>query len=249
MTQETTSSTNDVGPALHLTERTRLLRGEKYQGVYQGREVDIYYHYASRFNLIPARLEISVSGNLNTRLLVFADLKFASVVNVPHTLLSPVRDQPNLVLPGYEKMQVRALDAEWSRQLLTDPEVQAVVLRWVGPEGPGLSTLVINPESLALHMFDAAAKQFNPTTMQQWVADLGQIARVAEQLPRPTQTSQTFGWERTVRSVQRKSDAIEMGLVTLVFGSLLLFALVMLACLLVPILLFLLLLLLRSFFV
>lgn len=201
--------------ALGLTGRGYLLSGRQYHGVYQGREVHVYYHISGGRYLRTPNLQMYIGSNVRTRLQVVTNKGIARLGNA---LVGPFRQQPPLALPGYEALQVHPLDAAWGRQLLTDPEVQAAVLRLVGPEVPGLRSLVLGPAALYVQMRYFTLALVTPMAMQQWANDLSRIAQAAESLGPPTQTVQESRWERAARVDRSRFNWIGVGVVVLLLG-------------------------------
>ncbi|MGQ0600835.1 MAG: hypothetical protein ACT4QE_03960 [Anaerolineales bacterium] len=179
---------------LGLTRSRYLLSGFQYQGNYRGRQVNVYYHVSGGRYLRTPDLQIYLGGNFRTRLGLGTE-------NILTRVGGALTRQQAITLsePSYEGLLCYTIDETWSRNLLGQPQGQALVVRLAGKDTPGVRGLVFGPESLRLHLRHFPLSIVTPETVRQWVEDLVALAALAEELPPPTQTAEASDWERAGR--------------------------------------------------
>jgi len=179
------------GP-LGLTGGLYVLKGRQYRGVVGGREVDLRFYQGPT-------LEIYVTTPLMTRLSV------AEKSAVIPALAKAFKRAPlELGDPALSGLSVFALDGEWARTLLAQPEARAIVLRLMQASQWALLRQVhLQPGAFLLRLYrntNVFRYDIAPPEGQQWVYDLIALARVAESMPAPQVTEPVSSAERLVRS-------------------------------------------------
>ena len=176
-----------------LTGSAYMLSGRQYQGDVQGREV------TARFYRGPT-LELYVGTPLQTR------LGIAEKSGTSLTVAGMLGREPlSLDDPDLAELRIFALDEEWARALLADPEAKALLLRLMRA-GEGwvlMPQLFLQPGAFYLRLYrnkNLFRYGVEPEEAQAWLDDLLALARRAEALPAPQVTAEESGAERLVRS-------------------------------------------------
>ena len=170
-----------------------MISGRQYQGGVQGREV------TARFYRGPT-LDLYVGTPLQTRLGI-AEKSGTSLAVAGMLGREPLAlDDPDL-----GELSIFALDEEWARALLADPEARALIQRLLraGESWVLMPQLFLQPGAFHLRLY--RNKNFfrygiEPEEAQAWRDDLLALAHSAEGLPVPQVTAEESGAERLVRS-------------------------------------------------
>lgn len=166
---------DEILTPLGLSGRTYLLTGRQYHGTVQGRQVEAYFYRG------PA-LDLRVTTSLQTRL---------SIANADTVSLSLARAFGRTPLslddPGLNGLTVFTHDEEWTRSLLTNPEIQALLRQLILNDSSFLMRQVhLEPGELRLYLYRSRRLfRFSVTSEQirQWLDALLSLARTAEGLP------------------------------------------------------------------
>ncbi len=188
----------EVAP-LGLVGGSYLIGGRHYHGIYQGRDVDIFYHrlpmvYRRSFR----RMTISVVHTFTIHM-TGSPGTYLSITQPPpprERRVDPPRvpesryvyDLPghDIDIPGLEHLHVYALDKAWLDVLLTRPEAKASLRDLLGEPPTGQGFIHMDPESLVLEMLYyqsadlAGPRQINTATIEQHLEALSTLAHVAE---------------------------------------------------------------------
>jgi len=179
------------GP-LGLKGSLYMLRGRQYRGTVQGREVDIRFYQGPT-------LDMYVTTPLMTR---FSVAQKAAVI--PGLAQAFGREPLALDDPALSDLSVFALDADWTRSLLAQPEAQAALARLMNASNwavfrqahlqPGMFLFKLY-RNRGMFRYD-----ISPEEGRQWLEDVMTLARVAESLPAPQVTAEVSSAEQLVRS-------------------------------------------------
>ena len=176
-----------------LTGSRYMISGRQYEGAVQGREV------IARFYRGPT-LDLYVSTPLQTR------LGIAEQSRTGLALAGMVGREP-LALddPEMDGLSIFALDEEWARSLLADPEAKSLLLQLMraGESWVLMRQVYLQPGAFYLRLYrnrNLFKYGIEPEEAQAWLDDLLALARIAEGLPAPQVTAEESGAERMVRS-------------------------------------------------
>ena len=176
-----------------LTGSRYMISGRQYQGSVQGREI------IARFYRGPT-LDLYVSTPLQTRMGI-AEKSGTSLAVAGMLGREPLAlDDPDL-----GELSIFALDEEWARLLLSNPEARMLIQRLLraGESWVLMPQLFLQPGAFHLRLY--RNKNFfrygiEPEEAQVWLDDLLALAHSAEGLPAPQVTAEESGAERMVRS-------------------------------------------------
>lgn len=173
---------------LGLAGKMYLTSGRQYHGVVGGRQTDVYFQRGPT-------LEIYLSTSVKTRFSVGAKDRVGTAV------AGLLKRQPFDLGPDYPAFSGYALDEQWARALLDDPEAKAAVQRLMATVG-GLEIrqLFFQPEAVQFRLAYTHLQRLTPENAQHWLGDLRVLARAAEALPPPTQTAEASQMERNAQS-------------------------------------------------
>ena len=178
---------------LGLEGERYLLTGRRYQGTVEGRQVDVRFYRGPM-------LELHVSTPLQTR---------SGVAEEGSTTLPLARlfgRQPlGLEQPELRGLHVFALDEDWARSLLANPEARMVVRRLLqaGQSWALVRQVVLGPGAFRLRLYrnkHLFKYEITSEETHRWLDDLLILARAAESLLAPTVTAEESSAERLVRS-------------------------------------------------
>jgi hypothetical protein len=168
-------SLDPVLTPLGFAAQPYALYGRQYQGLLQGRRVQIHY--------LPAQ------ANRSARLDVILDADPGSRMAIGHQRpLLDCRDCPRLASPVADAglggdlgpLQVYAPDGPAARHLLADETVQAVLRRLLAdPTSPGPQELYLQPDRIWLR---ARLWQVGEGQIEAWLDDLLALAEAGENL-------------------------------------------------------------------
>jgi len=178
-----------------LTGSRYMLYWRQYQGTVQGREVIARFYRGPTFDLY-------VGTPLQTRLSV-AEVSRAGLL-VAETL---GRGPLPLDDPDLEGLSILALDEDWARSLLADPEAKSLLLRLMraGEDWVLMPQVYLQPGAFRLRLYrnkNLFRYGIEPEEARAWLDDLMALAHIAERLPAPRVTDEESGAERMVRSGQ-----------------------------------------------
>jgi hypothetical protein len=187
-----------------LTGRGYMTVGRQYHGVYQGRELHVYFYRG------PV-LDIYLGTPLKTRLALGTRTMLGSAA-------SGLVQQNQLTLsdPAYHHLLASAVDARWAQELLALPEAKDVILRLAAAPGYlEMDNLFLQPGAFLLRLYRIPESRITPENLQQWLRDLYTLARAAESLPPPQVTAEPTANEGVLRTdrdaFNRKVYAITLG--------------------------------------
>ncbi len=170
-----------------------MLSGRQYQGRVQGREV------TARFCRGPT-LDLYVSTPLQTRLGIAEKTRTGLALAGMFGREPLALDDPDL-----DALSIFALDEEWARSLLADPETKSLLQRLMraGESWVLMQQVYLQPGAFYLRLYrnkNLFKYGIEPEEAQAWFDDLLTLARIAEGLPAPQVTAEESGAERMVRS-------------------------------------------------
>jgi hypothetical protein len=145
-------------------------------------------------------LELHLSTPLQTRLGV------AEVGSTTPALARLFGREPmDLNDPDLSELRVYALDEEWARSLLSEPETRTLFRRLLsaGESWALVQQVVLGPGVFRLRLYHSKRLfKYEITTKEagRWLDDLLALARIAEGLPAPTVTAEESAAERLVRT-------------------------------------------------
>jgi hypothetical protein len=168
-----------------------LLAGLRYQGQYQGRNFNVYYHVSGgRYVRVPV-LELYLTGHFRTRLSLGDKNLLAQMAT---SVLKPNLLQLNH--PAYTDLMISTIDEAWANRLLNDAFAPELIARLVDKGLPGARGLVFGPEALYVNIRHFPLSLITPEAVRDWVEALLKLAALAEGLPPATQTAEASQWER-----------------------------------------------------
>ena len=176
-----------------LTGSAYMISGRQYQGDARGREI------IARFYRGPT-LDLYVGTPLQTRL---------GIAEKSQTSLALAgmfgREPLSLADPDLDGLSIFALDEEWARSLLADPEAKALLQRLIraGESWVLMRQVYLQPGAFHLRLYrnkNLFKYGIEPEEAQEWLDDLVALARIAEGLPAPQVTAEESGAEQLVRS-------------------------------------------------
>lgn len=178
---------------LGLEGERYLLTGRRYQGTVEGRQVDVRFYRGPM-------LELHVSTPLQTR---FGVAKEGSTTLSLARLFG--REPLDLDHSEIRGLHVFALDEDWARSLLANPEARMVVRRLLqaGQSWALIQQVVLGPGAFRLRLYrnkHLFKYEITSEETRRWLDDLLILARAAESLPAPTVTAEESSAERLVRS-------------------------------------------------
>jgi hypothetical protein len=178
---------------LGLEGERYLLTGRRYQGTVEGRRVDVRFYRGPM-------LELHVSTPLQTR---FGVAEKGSTTLPLARLFG--REPVDLDYPELRGLHVFALDEDWARSLLANPEARMVVRRLLqaGQSWALIQQVVLGPGAFRLRLYrnkHLFKYEITSEETRRWFDDLLVLARAAESLPAPTVTAEESSAERLVRS-------------------------------------------------
>jgi hypothetical protein len=175
-----------------------MLRGRQYRGTVHplagtgGRDVDIRFYQGPT-------LDMYVTTSVMTR---FSVAEKAAVI--PGLAQAFGREPLVLDDPALSCLSVFALDADWTRWLLAQPEAQAALARLMKASNWAMFRQVhLQPGMLLFKLYRNRGMfryDISPEEGRQWLEDLMTLARVAESLPAPQVTAEVSSAEQMVRS-------------------------------------------------
>ncbi len=197
---------------LGLTGSTYTISGRQYQGTVQGREV------TARFYRGPT-LDLYVGTPLQTRLGIAEKSQVGLAV-------AGLFDRQPLALedPDLDTLSVFALDEEWARSLLADPEAKTWLQRLMkaGESWVLMHQVHLQPGAFYVRLYrnkNLFKYGFTPEEARQWLDALMALARIAESLPAPQVTAEETAAEQLVRS--GRITSIALIIVAAIFGPML----------------------------
>jgi hypothetical protein len=178
---------------LGLEGERYMLTGRQYHGTVEGRKVDVRFYRGPM-------LELHLSTRLRTR---FGVAEVGSTTPALARLFG--REPLDLDDPALSGLRVYALDEEWARSLLADPEARPLVQRLLraGESWALVQQVVLGPGALCLRLYhNKRLFRYEITAQEarQWLDDLLTLTRIAEALPAPTVTAEESAGERLVRT-------------------------------------------------
>lgn len=194
---------------LGLTGQRYMLTGRQYQGTVEGRDVDVRFYRGPM-------LELHFGTPLQTR---FGVAEAGSTTPALARLFG--RQALALDDPALDGLRVYALDENWARSLMAEPEARKLVQRLLdaGERWALVRQVVLGPGAFRLRLYhNKRLFKFEITAEEarRWLDDLLALARVAEQLPGPTVTAEESAGERIVRT--GAASRIGLVIVALVVG-------------------------------
>ncbi len=175
-----------------------MLRGRQYRGTVHplagtgGREVDIRFYQGPT-------LDMYVTTSVMTRLSV---AEKAAVI--PGLAQAFGREPLVLDDPALSDLSVFALDVDWTRSLLAQPEAQAALARLMKASNWAyLRQIYLQPGMFLFKLYRNRGTfryDISPEEGRQWLEDLMTLARVAESQPAPQVTAEASSGEQMVRS-------------------------------------------------
>jgi hypothetical protein len=178
---------------LGLTGERYMLTGRQYHGTVAGRQVDVRFYRGPM-------LELHLSTPLQTRLGV------AEVGSTTPALARLFGREPlGLNDPDLSGLRVYALDEDWTRSILANPEARTLVQRLLsaGESWALVQQVVLGPGAFRLRLYHSKhlfKYEITPKEAGRWLDDLLALARIAEGLPAPAVTAEESAAERLVRT-------------------------------------------------
>jgi len=208
---------------LGISGTAYLLTGRQYHGTLNGRQVDAY------FSRGPS-LDIYLGSHLHTRMGFGLKGRFTQAASGglnEMALASPDHDLDHL--------SIFSLDDGWGRELLDDPHAREIILQLTARQ-PGFEfrNLMLQPEAIHFQLAHINKTTLVPGSIQGWLADLLELAQVAESLPPPRVTAtasllehkaRLSRGELTLPVVGITCAVLAMFILIFVFGLLLVFTL------------------------
>jgi hypothetical protein len=175
-----------------------MLRGRQYRGTVHPlagtgeRDVDIRFYQGPT-------LDMYITTSVMTR---YSVAEKAAVI--PGLAQAFGREPLALDDPALSDLSVLALDADWTRWLLAQPEAQAALARLMKASNWAMFRQVhLQPGMLLFKLYRNRGMfryDISPEEGRQWLEDLMTLARVAESLPAPQVTAEVSSAEQMVRS-------------------------------------------------
>ena len=200
---------------LGLEGRSYLFNFRQYHGQLHGRKVDVYFYRGPT-------LDIFISTSLKTRFNIGdknrIGLALARTMN---------RTPIEINEPAWQNLSVFALDADWMRRLLANPQAKTILLRLLTDRNDALFRQVhLQPEGLYLKLYrnqnlfkyGLTAEQVN-----RWMSDLFTLAQIAESLPAPMITDAASSLEQQNQSNRDNITKKVTCIMIVVIGLLVLF--------------------------
>jgi hypothetical protein len=137
--------------------------------------------------------------------------------------------------PDLDHLGIFSLDDGWGRELLDDPRAREIILQLTARQ-PGFEfrNLLLQPEAIHFQLAHINKTTLVPGSIQGWLADLLELAQVAESLPPPRVTATASLHEQKARLSRGDLNlpvvgitcaVLAMFILIFVFGLLLVFTL------------------------
>lgn len=178
---------------LGLAGSAYLISGRQYHGNVKGRQVDV------RFYRGPT-IELYAGTSVQTRLSV------AESAVVSLTLAQAFgREALASLDPDLDDLTVFAMDEDWARSLLADPEARRVLRRLIaaGKSWALFRQVHLQPGAFHLRVYrnkNLFRYGITPEDTRQWLDDLLTLAAIAERLPAPRIAAGETALEKLGRS-------------------------------------------------
>lgn len=173
---------------LGLTGKAYLWYGRQYHSTLIGRQMDVYFYRGPS-------LDIYIASPLNTHLGIRLKGRLSQMASSLYNRPELVSNDPDLVHLG-----IYPLDEPWTRELLSDAQAKAAILRLMSVETEfELRNLLFQPEAIQFQIHRINLKGITAENLRIWVNDLLVLVKIAESLPTPNISSVASVMERKTR--------------------------------------------------
>jgi hypothetical protein len=153
-----------------LTSHSYLGLGRQYQGLVQGRQVDVHFTPSQR--LQPALLNIYVAADLDTRVAIGEQKPLLDCTDCPRVDVNEL---------DLSHLQVFAEETVWARGLLAEPTNRATLSRLLGSQGEhGFREIYIQPGKIWLRAHPSS--RVTEDRIGEWFDDLLALAEATEEM-------------------------------------------------------------------
>jgi len=192
---------------LGLTGKGYLWNGRQYHGLYQGRQVDVYFYRGPS-------LDIYLAAQLNTRMGVGMKAYLSRLGSK-----TPGLTELSINDPGFSQLGIYCIDQVWGRALLADARARSIILHMSLP-GQGLEfrNLLFQPEAIQFKVHHIYMESIYAENIRASVDGLLYLAGTAESLPAPQVTAVASDMERRARLSRSDYTSLLVGITCGVIG-------------------------------